>query len=83
VIELGCGTASFSAWLAKLGANPVGIDNSPQPLETVRRMQERFGISFPLHLGNAEELPYADASFDPGVGAALAGRRDLVRAEGG
>ena len=25
VVELGCGTAYFSAWLAKLGARPVGV----------------------------------------------------------
>ena len=28
VIELGCGTAYVSAWLARLGARPVGIDIS-------------------------------------------------------
>jgi SAM-dependent methyltransferase len=27
-------------------------------------MQEQFGLSFPLHLGNAEETPFPDASFD-------------------
>ena len=64
VVELGCGTGYFSAWLARLGARPVGIDNSPAQLETARRMQERFGLSFPLHLGNAERTPFADASFD-------------------
>src|SRR5680860_824400 len=45
-IELGCGTAYVSAWLAKRGAKPVGIDNSPKQLETARRMQEQFGIDF-------------------------------------
>lgn len=64
VIELGCGTAYVSAWLARLGAHPVGIDNSPKQLETARTMQEQFGIDFPLHLGNAEDLPFPDASFD-------------------
>jgi SAM-dependent methyltransferase len=64
VIDLGCGTGYFSAWLARRGARPVGIDNSPRQLETARRMQERFGITFPLHLGNAEDLPFPDGSFD-------------------
>ena len=32
VIELGCGTAYISAWLARRGAHPVGIDNSPAQL---------------------------------------------------
>jgi SAM-dependent methyltransferase len=64
VAELGCGTAYISAWLARRGARPVGIDNSPAQLETARRMQAQFGLTFPLHLGNAEETPFADASFD-------------------
>jgi SAM-dependent methyltransferase len=63
-IELGCGTAYVSAWLARRGARPVGIDNSPAQLETARRFQEEFGLAFPLHLGNAEETPFPDASFD-------------------
>src|SRR5262249_49753410 len=28
VVELGCGTAYWSAWFARRGARPVGIDNS-------------------------------------------------------
>jgi SAM-dependent methyltransferase len=64
VIDLGCGTGYFCAWMAKSGARPVGIDNSPKQLETARKMQDQFGIDFPLHLGNAEELPFPDASFD-------------------
>jgi SAM-dependent methyltransferase len=63
-IELGCGTGYVSAWLAKRGARPVGIDNSPAQLETARRFQQEFGIEFPLHLGNAESTPFPDASFD-------------------
>ena len=63
-IELGCGTAYVSAWLARRGARPVGIDNSPAQLATARRFQEEFGIAFPLHLGNAEQTPFPGASFD-------------------
>ena len=29
VIELGCGTAYVSAWLARMGARPVGVDLTP------------------------------------------------------
>ncbi len=67
VIELGCGTAYVSAWLARLGARPVGIDNSPKQLETARRLQAEHGLGFPLLLGNAEAVPYPDASFDLAV----------------
>jgi SAM-dependent methyltransferase len=63
-IELGCGTGYVSAWLARRGARPVGIDNSPKQLETARELQAEFGIEFPLYLGNAEATPFPDASFD-------------------
>ena len=74
VVELGCGTAYVSAWLARRGARPVGIDNSPAQLETARKLQAEFGLEFPLHLGNAETTPFDDASFDGAIseyGAAL------------
>jgi SAM-dependent methyltransferase len=63
-IELGCGTGYVSAWLARRGARPVGIDNSARQLETARGFQEEFGIEFPLLHGDAERVPYPDGSFD-------------------
>ena len=74
VVELGCGTGYVSAWLAKRGARPVGIDNSPAQLETARGFQKEFAIEFPLHLGNAETTPFESESFDGAIseyGAAL------------
>jgi SAM-dependent methyltransferase len=64
VVELGCGTAYFSAWLAKNGATPVGVDPTPAQLETARRMQAETGIEFPLIEAVAEEVPLPDSSFD-------------------
>ena len=74
VVELGCGTGYVSAWLARRGARPVGIDNSPKQLETARAFQQEFGIEFPLVLGSAEDVPLPDASFDMAIseyGAAI------------
>lgn len=73
-IELGCGTAYVSAWLARRGARPVGIDTSPAQLATARRMQQAHGLAFPLHLGSADATPFSDASFDLAIseyGAAI------------
>lgn len=67
VIELGCGTAYVSARLARLGARPVGVDLTPAQLDTARRYQERFGLSFPLIEANAEDVPLPDDSFDLAV----------------
>jgi SAM-dependent methyltransferase len=63
-IELGCGTGYVSAWLARRGARPVGIDNSEAQLAAARAFQKEFGLDFPLLHGNAEEVPYPDESFD-------------------
>ena len=63
-IELGCGTAYVSAWLARRGARVVGIDNSEPQLATARRLQREHALDFPLLHGNAETVPYPDASFD-------------------
>ena len=74
VIELGCGTGYVSAWLARRGARPVGIDNSPAQLETAHGFQEEFGVHFPLLLGNAEHVPFSGESFDLAIseyGAAI------------
>jgi SAM-dependent methyltransferase len=64
IVELGCGTAYFSAWLAKRGARPVGVDPTPAQLETARRCQRELGIEFPLVEAPAEQVPLPDASFD-------------------
>ena len=48
VVELGCGTGYVSAWLARRGARPVGIDPSPGQLAIARRMQGEHGLPFPL-----------------------------------
>ena len=63
-IELGCGTGYVSAWLARRGARPVGIDNSEAQLATARAFQGEFGLEFPLIHGNAEKVPFPDESFD-------------------
>lgn len=64
VLEDGCGTGYVSAWMARRGARPIGLDNSPRQLANALAFQERFGIKFPLVVGIAEALPFADEVFD-------------------
>lgn len=84
VIELGCGTAYWSAWLARRGARPVGVDPTPAQLATARRCQRELGIAFPLIEAAAESVPLPDASFDLAVseyGASIWADPDLWLAE--
>ena len=63
-LELGCGTGYVSAWLARHGARPVGLDNSAAQLATAAALQDRFGLHFPLIHASVEQIPLADAAFD-------------------
>jgi SAM-dependent methyltransferase len=60
VLELGCGAAQWSIALAADGARAVGIDLSTKQLRHARMASG----DLPLVQGSAEELPFADASFD-------------------
>jgi SAM-dependent methyltransferase len=64
VVELGCGTAYFSAWLARRGARPTGVDVTENQLATARAMQAEHGLGFPLIQASAEDVPLPDACTD-------------------
>lgn len=64
VVELGCGTAYLSAWLAKRGARPTGVDVTRAQLETARACMGETGVVFPLVEADAAATGLPDASAD-------------------
>jgi SAM-dependent methyltransferase len=64
VVELGCGTAYFSAWLARRGARPTGVDVTENQLATARALQAQYGLEFRLVQASAEDVPLPDACAD-------------------
>jgi SAM-dependent methyltransferase len=65
VIELGCGTAYFGAWLKRRGARRVVcVDVTPAQLATAARLNEETGLGLDLLEANAEAVPLPDATFD-------------------
>src|SRR5215204_1544369 len=64
VVDLACGTAYFSAWLARAGARKVAVDLSHEQLMTARRMQTQVGPVFPLIQGDGERVPLASGRYD-------------------
>ncbi len=64
VLELACGTAYFSAWLARAGAATIAMDLSGEQLATARRLQGQLGPVFPLVQADAERVPLASGRFD-------------------
>jgi SAM-dependent methyltransferase len=63
-IELGCGTAYVSAWLARRGARAVGVDITPAQLETARACMREFGPEFPLVEADGAATGLPDACAD-------------------
>ncbi len=64
VAELGCGTGYVSAWLARAGARPVGVDPTPGQLAIAAAMQADVGPRFPLVRAVGEQVPLRGGSFD-------------------
>ena len=63
-LELGCGAAQFGIRVAMSGAQVVGLDVSANQLAAAGPLMAETGTRFPLIQASAEELPFADASFD-------------------
>ncbi len=68
VIELGCGTAYFGAWLKKRGARRlVGVDVTPAQLVSAQELNREFRLGMEFIEANAENVPLPAASFDLAV----------------
>jgi len=64
ILELGCGAAQWSIFLARRGARPVGLDNSRFQLAHPARLMREAGVRFPLVHASAERVPLAAERFD-------------------
>jgi SAM-dependent methyltransferase len=64
ILEVGCGAAMCSRWLAGQGAETVAFDLSAGMLRHARLGAERSGVDVPLVQADAEHLPFRSASFD-------------------
>lgn len=78
-LEYGCGPNSYAFWLANQGATVVGIDISDTAIEQMReRSQHRpFPERVSFQRMNAEELEFADNSFEVICGRAILHHLDL------
>ncbi|WP_143591656.1 class I SAM-dependent methyltransferase [Thermoactinospora rubra] len=64
VLEVGCGAAQCSRWLAGQGAQVVGFDISHRQLLHSRRIDQEHGTHVPVVVADAETLPFASGVFD-------------------
>jgi SAM-dependent methyltransferase len=64
VLEIGIGLGADHQRWAEAGVDLVGIDLTERAVARVRERLSLFDLRSDLHVGNAEALPFPDASFD-------------------
>jgi SAM-dependent methyltransferase len=64
VLDVGCGTGVVAVTAARAGASVRALDLTPALLERARQNARIAGVRIDLVEGDAEALPYPDASFD-------------------
>jgi SAM-dependent methyltransferase len=69
VLELGCGTGSFTLELARSGADVVAIDVSPELLEIANANCSAPNVRYQIQ--NAYALSYSERVFDSVVGSSV------------
>jgi SAM-dependent methyltransferase len=78
-LEVGCGTGLFLDQVARSGATVRALDLSTHLLARARsRVAARANVA--LQCGNAEQMPYADGTFDAVYGSSVLHHLDLDRA---
>jgi SAM-dependent methyltransferase len=64
VLDVAAGTGNASIPAALAGASVVASDLTPELLETGRKLADERGVEIDWRQGDAEALPFDDASFD-------------------
>src|SRR5438552_2538973 len=64
LLDVGCGTGVVAITAARLGAKICGVDLTPELLERARENSRIAAVEVDWREGDAEQLPYSDATFD-------------------
>jgi SAM-dependent methyltransferase len=64
MLDVATGTGELARPAARRGLQVAGLDFAPSLIATARTLTERDGLAVAYEVGDAEALPYPDASFD-------------------
>ncbi len=84
VLDVACGSGQAAIPVAELGAEAVGIDIVEAWIDQAKARAARTGLNVRFDVGDAEDMPYDDASFDVVVsliGAMFTPRPEVTAAE--
>lgn len=63
-LDSACGTGSLAFLVAERGASVTGADLAPALIARAKELAAERDLDIRFHVGDAEDLPYEDASFD-------------------
>jgi SAM-dependent methyltransferase len=64
LLDVACGNGNLMLAAARRGARVSGADNAPRLVDLARERLDAEGLEAELTVADAEQLPYADDSFD-------------------
>lgn len=84
LLDVACGSGQVALWAARDGVKVTGVDIAPNLVQRAQARANAEGLYARFREGDAEALPFEDASFDVVtslVGAMFAPRPELVARE--
>jgi ubiquinone/menaquinone biosynthesis C-methylase UbiE len=84
MLDVACGSGQVALWAARDGVNVTGVDIAPNLVQRAQARARAEGLNALFMEGDAEALPFEDASFDVVIsliGAMFAPRPELVAHE--
>jgi len=84
VLDIACGTGNAALRAARAGGRTTGLDLTPELFDAGRALAAEAGVDIDWVEGDAEDLPFTDASFDVVLstfGVMFAPRHQVAAAE--
>ena len=84
LLDVACGSGQLALWAARDGINVTGVDIAPNLVQRAQVRANAEGLKAHFIEGDAEALPFEDATFDVVtslIGAMFAPRPELVASE--